>query len=309
MRLKKRPCNREKDMQPDKKRGAVDMDTSISNSGERLSIERILAPGRVAFEQEYLTSPGRPVILTNVITKWPALGKWTFGFLATLFGDTQVVAMDQLFTPEKAFRLSFRMFMRFCENPSVLGERVSGFPLYFGFQPFCRDSSLLSDFNWPEECDNLYSHLGDDVYDWYLREFGVLLIGPAGTVTPDHVDLFGTHAWLAQLCGSKRFVFEAPDADEKHAPASSRNGVYEAVVNAGDMIVFPQGWKHTVTSLAPSISLSFNFVNYTNYSAHLLEIFRDLPKWTRRLDNPTLRKALNIDWTSDFRESFAAERH
>jgi Cupin-like domain len=290
------------DAQPDAGAIAMNRAVSISMSDGILPIQRVGAPGRSTFESRYLRPPGRPVILTDIVTKWPAFGKWTFGFLSDAFGDRPVVAKDQLFTPKKAFHMTFRTFLRFCENPVLLEKRVSGSPLYFGFQPFSRESGLLKDFAWPEECDNLYAHMGDGVYDWYLRHFGVLLVGPAGTVTPTHVDLFGTHAWLAQLCGSKRFVFEAPSLDER-APNAGASCMYEAIVHAGDMIVFPQGWKHSVTSLAPSISLSFNFVNHTNIAAHLLEIFRDLPAWTNRVDTPELRKALNITWTNGFRAS------
>ena len=208
------------------------------------------------------------------------------------------------------FKMRLRTFLKYCEDPSLLAERAAGSPLYFGFQPFCRECSLLNDFTWPEECNNLYADLGDEIYEWYLRHFGVLLIGPAGTVTPTHADLFGTHAWLAQLWGSKKFVFEPPD---RHREPSTDdlppNLQYEAVVHAGDLIVFPQGWRHNVTSLTASISLSFNFVNHTNYAAHLLEICRDLPAWMRRLDSPALRKALNITWKSDdFRTSRSDQR-
>lgn len=266
-----------------------------------IAVRRISPPGRGEFERRYLSAPGDPVILTDVVTRWPAFRKWTFQFLSSLFGDRQIIVGDQLFEPQKAFHMSLRTFLSYCENPTLFADQFSGLALYFGLQPFCLDSPLLSDFIWPEECDNLYAHLGDEVFDWYLRQFGVLLIGPSATITPDHVDLFGTHAWLAQLYGSKRFLFWAPESEraDNALPTHDNSPTHEAVVNAGDIIVFPQGWRHSVVSLSSSISLSFNFVNRTNYGAHLIEIFRDLPRWSRRINTPALRKALGITWRAE----------
>jgi hypothetical protein len=272
---------------------------SVDHMLEKRRVPRVTRITREELEARYLTSPGQPIVLTNVARSWPACKKWTFQYLSDLYGHSSVVAADRLITPNKAFQLSLRTFLRFCENPSLLEERVGPVRLYVGLQPLCLASSLTEDFVWPKACDNLYAHLGDEIYDWYLREFGVLLIGPAGTVTPDHVDLFGTHAWLAQLHGRKHFDFESPSvgAQKERSPSPGRFN-WEAELGPGDIIILPQGWTHRVTSLTPSISLSFNFVNHTNFGAHLLEICRDLPAWVRRLNSPQIRKTIGITWSN-----------
>ena len=278
-----------------------------------LPIERRTLPTKEEFEREYLSTPGRPVILTEAMTTWPALDRWSFAFFAVRFGDRDVVAFDQLLAPKKALRMKLRTFLQYCEDPARLSRRLGDAgPLYVAFQPFACGSLLLGDFSWPAGIDNVYMSIGDEVYDWYLRTFGVLLIGPSGTITPWHEDLFGTHAWLGQIVGCKHFVFCAPDEaftlGKQAATAARRNAdcidrcaedapKYEGVVNPGEMIVFPKGWSHCVTALSPSISLSFNFVNSTNILAHMLEIFRDLPAWAERLNSPALRKALSITWS------------
>jgi hypothetical protein len=46
----------------------------------------------------------------------------------------------------------------------------------------------------------------------------------------------------------------------------------------------------------PSITLTFNFVNKTNFALHLLEICRDLPRWVKRIDVPEFRRRAGITW-------------
>lgn len=280
-------------------------------------IERRPMPSRAELERDYLSPPGRPVILTGAIAHWPALSSWTFASLADRLGDPQVTLFDNLFAPARPVRMTLRIFLRYCEQPALLGSRLEGRgSLYLALQPFMRGSSLLQDFSWPPELSNLYASHGEDLEDWFLRKFGVLLIGPAGTVTPWHEDLFATHAWLAQIQGRKHFVFSPPDAaaplarpsasatrartdaDDAAADAAAATGVrYEGVVEPGELMLFPCGWRHRVTALSASISLSFNFVNDTNLAAHLFEIFRDLPAWAARLDSPSARQAFAIGWT------------
>lgn len=271
-------------------------------------------PPREELERDYLSTPGRPVILTGAMAHWRARAAWTFDSLADLLGDPRVSVFDNLFAPAEAVQMPLRLFLRYCEDPDLLASHLGGRgPLYLAFQPFTRESALLQDFAWPPELANLYASHGEALYDWFLQTFGVLLIGPAGTVTPWHEDLFGTHAWLAQMQGRKQFVFRPPDdaaplarpgaratrARDAADDATDAGGLrYEGIVEPGELMLFPCGWRHRVTALSASISLSFNFVNHTNIVPHLFEIFRDLPAWAGRLDSPALRQALAIRWSS-----------
>jgi hypothetical protein len=292
---------------------------------ERLPVDRRRMAECGPLEDDYLSKQGRPVILTDAMADWPALRKWTFEFFAARAGDQQVEVAEQFFGPARRFNMPFGPFLEYCEDRSILAHAIEDSArLYCAYQPFSHESDLLDDFQWPPILRNLYATLEGAAYDWYLRSFGVLLIGPAGTITPLHVDMFGTHAWLAQLRGRKHLLFFTPDevprmlARAGHSARLAPDGrpvrgtvsleslidfrdarAYEAVLEPGEMIVFPQGWYHYVTSLEPSISLSFNFVNETNFAAHMLETMRDLPRWTRRLNgHPQLREQMGITWTA-----------
>ena len=260
------------------------------------TVERRRGLAQAQLEREYLAAPGRPVVLTDVAASWPALEKWTFAYFADEFGHTEIVACDNFLAPSRRVRTPLRKFLRYSQSGRAKSPRETK-PLYCALQPFTADSVLMNDFAWPAMLENLYLSGTPCSYDWYLRTFGVVLIGPAGTVTPVHQDLFATHAFLVQITGRKHFEFWAPtpEAGLADAPAME-TPLYEAVLHPGELIVFPQGWYHKVTALDPSISLTFNFVNRTNIMAHLYAIFHDLPVWLQRLNSPEARKAFSIGW-------------
>jgi hypothetical protein len=107
-----------------------------------------------------------------------------------------------------------------------------------------------------------------------------------------HQDALGTHAWLAQIQGKKRFWLWSPQARPgKGALAPGQNELVgyglnnwnqvqeqtdlaaafpddepmHATLNPGDIIFIPSGWWHTVETLEPSINLSGNWLNQSNW--------------------------------------------
>jgi [protein]-arginine 3-hydroxylase / protease len=263
-----------------------------------IAVERRESPTRAEFEKQYLSRSSRPVILTDVVSSWPAFRKWNFNFFAARYGDEDVIASDQLRSPTKMFRMKLRTLVNVC-HPSGEPELAQSprSPLYFGFQPFLQHPELIADFSQPSVVDCIYENSPGELYQWYVEHFGVILIGSAGTVTALHADLFGTHAWLAQICGRKHWLLFAPgDAqnldggkanllqpDLAIVPRLQTAQPYEAIVEPGELIFVPQGWYHHVVSLDASISLSFNFVNQTNFVAHVLGISRDFAHWSKRI--------------------------
>lgn len=278
-----------------------------------IAIEKRESPSQADFEQTYLKTPGKPVILTDVAKSWPALSKWNFDFFAAKFGDQLVNVSDRLLHPTMSFQMKFRSFLTYCKapNPKYLAQYGNP-PLYFGFQPFAETPELLDDFSVPSVAPCIYDGLTNELRKWYVEHFGVILIGSAGTLSLLHADLYGTHGWLAQLCGRKHWlVFPPSDAGNLYQgkvdllhpdldafPKLRDAQLYEATVSPGEVIFIPSGWYHQVVSLDPSISFGFNFVNQTNFLEHILGICRDLPKWTNRISSPGFRKQLSILWTA-----------
>lgn len=278
-------------------------------------IPRIPVPERAEFERDYLAYPGKPVIITGAMDHWPAMKKWTFAYFRELAGPRQVLVRDNLFTPTIVRKVSLNEFLFYCESPGLtaLGGVRTPRPFYADFKPFQSYKQLLEDFTHPPFFANIYDGLSGRLQDWFLRQFSYLFIGPKGTLTKLHNDLFLTHAWLGQVVGRKHLLmFSIEDTpylydckidllnpDLKRWPLLEKATCYEAILNPGEMIVFPSGWYHHVISLDPSISVSFNGVNETNYLPHILAIAQSLPRWARMVQTREFKEGLDIEWTFD----------
>jgi Cupin-like domain len=229
--------------------------------------------------------------------------------------------------------LKFAEFLLYCQSPSlsILGRVPTPRPFYASYRPFSKHPELREDFSHFSFLENSFLQLRGDLQTWYNENFGWLFFGPEGTVTPLHVDHFMTHAWLAQFAGRKRVLLFSPqdagripgltppdvllsdlflqeeDRTAHTGAESSATGeaqTYEAVINPGEMIFIPSGWAHTVTSLEPSITMSFDVVNEQNFIPHLMMVSRKLPQWAQKINTPLFRGANQVRWSAqDFRLS------
>jgi hypothetical protein len=101
-----------------------------------------------------------------------------------------------------------------------------------------------------------------------------IFIGPKGAVTPLHVDIWQTHAWLSQLAGRKRWILFPPgqahllyeyqvdpvNPDLKRFPLYRDARPVECTIGPGETVFVPSGWAHWVVSLDPTISLTSNYM-------------------------------------------------
>ena len=295
---------------------------------DTVPIERREAPSREEFSQNYLQGLGRPVVVTGAADSWPARSKWTFDFFAGRYGSETILALDDPIRPTIGRRLAFSDFLVYCQSPSlsILGQVVTPRPFYASYRPFSDHPELLDDFRQFSFVENSFLQLRGELRDWYHKSFGWLFFGPNGTVTPLHVDHFMLHSCLTQLAGSKRVLLFSPkdtgripglrppgallsDLFFQHEGGTADTGVedpaspvgvptYEAILNPGEMIFIPSGWAHTVTSLEPSITMAFDFVNEYNLIPHLMMLSRKLPQWARQIDTPTFRRANQVRWSA-----------
>lgn len=270
------------------------------------------------FARAYESGGGRPVIVTDAADAWPAREKWTFDYFRERYGTDAVAVADRLFGSKINHRVRLGEYLTYCQFPGMtpLAQVAAGaeYPLYLtNYSPWAKHPELLDDFADPYFVDNAYRDLDGALREWYLRGFSWIFIGPKGTLSPLHVDLFGTHAWLAQLQGRKHFLlfppgdapylyngapdFYAPDLERY--PLLEKATPVEAVLGPGDVIFIPAGWAHQVISLSPSISVTVNYVSRSNALRHILAISRDLPVWAEKVDTPGFRQAVRMRWRSE----------
>ena len=235
---------------------------------ERTQVERRTTPSADEFFRAYWAAH-RPVVLTDVTAKWPALRKWTPAWFRRVLGDATIeITADREADPfydmnYKAHRKRVRMD-RFIDQICAAGTTNDLYMVSHNrtmTRP--RFRALLDDVKPPRA-----------LFEPLRASATSLWIGPAGTLTPLHHDT--TNILFCQIYGRKRIELVSPHetallvdpvhgfyssvdldrlADASH-PALRAMTVKSVVVGPGDALYIPAGWWHRVTSLDVSISFS-----------------------------------------------------
>eukprot|EP00667_Euglena_gracilis_P006218 EG_transcript_6270 len=250
---------------------------------EWLAVDNIDRRAGLTLEEfiEQYDMPNKPVMITDVVSQWPAMKKWTREHLLALCGDTR-------------FRcgpvdMRLRDYLQYSSNCKE--ER----PLYLFDCKFAENvPELADDYSVPAYFEeDLFKVLGPSRPDYRW-----LIIGPAGSGSSFHVDPNATNAWNGLVTGAKRWllfpphrtppgIFATADMGEVTAPQS----MYEWFMNyyqwvescaecvqctarAGELVFVPRGWWHAVVNLEESIAITQNFVNARNLP-HVLQFLRE----------------------------------
>jgi len=143
---------------------------------------------------------------------------------------------------------------------------------------------------------DLYTHASCRVHPVTGSAAPTLFVAAGGTSSGLHVDFLQTHFWMGLCHGRKRwrlvpredlallypqyltdlnpsFPFDLDAAMKEESlqnsayPAMKLLRLYEAVLEAGDIIFVPRGWPHQVENLATSVAISANFIDESNLEA------------------------------------------
>ena len=221
------------------------------------------------FNREY-RGQGKPVVIVGAIDSWRARSAWTFDFFKSRYGADPVLAyrfQGDKYRPQDATRMSMAEYI-----DGVKSKDWEKFPYYIrdNWGLLTAHPELASDYSFPKYFFDWYTLLPGFMRLPYPRIF----IGPKGAVTPLHMDLWRTHAWLSQLVGRKRWLLFPPKQtrllynyqvdpscpDLKRFPLYDQARPVECVIGPGDTVFVPSGWAHWVESLDASISLSSNYM-------------------------------------------------
>ncbi|KYF52136.1 transcription factor jumonji domain-containing protein [Sorangium cellulosum] len=213
-----------------------------------------------------------PVILTDVVTRWPAFGRWTPAYLAETFGDVVVdVTTGRLSDPDydmHAARHTESTPLRdFVARIEAARAETNDFYMVANNRVLERTrlGALLNDVVLPDGYCAAERLLGSSA----------LWLGPAGTVTPLHYDT--SNILFGQVHGRKRYRMIAPfetslfeGARAMYAGRDPEQGsmdpvlVKDVVLEPGDALFIPVGWWHHVRALDASISLGINSFPFHN---------------------------------------------
>jgi histone arginine demethylase JMJD6 len=247
------------------------------------------------FAQTYLF-PLKPVIVTDALRQWKALGRWTPEFFRREFGQMKFTMENDLrakagyksetgtveYTMERFIDLVMESSE---ENPApYFRNRV----LYDLFPSLKDDIQPLPEYFQP-------NWLPDYFLVKYVREvlnrgaaIEIYIGGKGGAFPVLHYDGAGTHAFLMQIYGRKEFIIYPPEQEPFLYPSSERRNLSTVndlhkpdlqrfplfakaepskfVLEPGELLFIPSHWWHTTKMLSPCISVSANVLNESNWN-------------------------------------------
>jgi Cupin-like domain len=282
-------------------------------------IDRRAGLSRDQFESEYL-NPLRPVILTDAISHWGALGRWSPKFFKDEYGDLEVEVDGETMALGD---LIDRVEASTEDNPA----------------PYLRNQALAQ---WPPE-------LSADVFpmpectqpNWLesrvfpkgesLSSVEVYIGGRGAQFPVLHYDGLHTHAFLMQLYGDKEYIVFSPEQtrfmypedgiqanksrivdllhpDLAEFPLFEQAEGFRFSLHPGETLFVPAGWWHTARILSPSVTVSINGVNRANGAAFRQD-YCDALAERSKLFSSVARAGLVFGQTTRLFEIKSLQRH
>jgi hypothetical protein len=131
-------------------------------------------------------------------------------------------------------------------------------------------------------------------WNWFVKsgiDFDSLeksvICSPPGSFTPLHLDAYGMQGWMYLICGKKVWELYPPHAvpvlfdpvfkefyhAQKHAaerfPLLSCADRYVGTIEGGDLLFFPAGWPHQVTTVEASFGFGGSLINDFQIEEHM----------------------------------------
>jgi histone arginine demethylase JMJD6 len=248
------------------------------------------------FAEKYLYA-NKPVVVTDALRQWKALSRWTPEFFKVEFGDMKFTIGEDLKRqagykdkdnggPVEYTMAHFvdRVLESTEENPApYFRNRI----LYDLFPSLKEDIEPLPEYFQPNWLPERY--LVKYVSEVLNRGAAIeLYIGGKGSAFPVlHYDGAGTHAFLMQIYGRKQFIVFPPSQeaflypspekqnfsmvnsmdkpDLNRFPLFAKAVATTFILEPGELLFVPSHWWHTTKMLTPSITISINTVNQSNW--------------------------------------------
>src|SRR5450432_830860 len=262
------------------------MKTEIDHR-EKLSYEE--------FAKEYLYGK-KPVVITDALREWKALSRWSPEFFKSEFGGLKFTLNEKV-QGSKEYKSDGSQDVEYTmadfidrvlasteENPAPYFRNQI---LYDLFPSLRQDVEPLPEYfqpNWlPEHF--MVKRVEEALNRGAAME---LYIGGRGGAFPVlHYDGAGTHAFLMQVYGRKKFIIYPPSQEKFLYPSPEKENLSLLnsldnpdlekfplfaqaeptvfILEPGEMLFIPSHWWHTTKMLTPSISISANVVNQSNW--------------------------------------------
>ncbi|XP_034159950.2 2-oxoglutarate and iron-dependent oxygenase JMJD4 [Pangasianodon hypophthalmus] len=147
-----------------------------------------------------------------------------------------------------------------------------------------------------------------------VDDYRFVYMGPKGSWTPFHADVFRSYSWSANICGRKKWLLYPPGQeeflrdchgnlaydvtspalqDQRHFPRFSEAcRPLEVIQEAGEILFVPSGWHHQVYNLEDTISINHNWLNGCNVDVvweflqgELKSVQKEIDEWRDTMDS------------------------
>lgn len=261
----------------------------------KMEIERRANLSYGEFAKNYLYA-NRPVVITDAMRQWKAVGRWTPDFFKQEFGSMKFTIDDDLKrkagykenggnTDYVMAQFIDRVLQSTDEDPAPYFRNKI---LYDLFPSLKQDIEPLPEYFLPNWLPDHYlvKHVGQTLNRGAAIE---LYIGGKGGAFPVlHYDGAATHAFLMQIYGLKQFIIFGPDQEQFLYPSPEKENLSLVnvgkpdlekfplfakaipttfILEPGELLFVPSHWWHTTKMLTPSITISINVANQSNWQA------------------------------------------
>uniref|UniRef100_A0A182Y9X8 Jumonji domain-containing protein 4 n=1 Tax=Anopheles stephensi TaxID=30069 RepID=A0A182Y9X8_ANOST len=235
--------------------------------------------------------PNRAVVVEGVATDWQCYQRWIdrtvappkldVSYLKGILPNVPVPVADcgkQHYNSHEKIELALYDFLQSWESDETNADQ----------RQRQRNRYYLKDWHLRSELPQYSFYRTPALFasDWlneYLVENGsddyrFVYIGPKGTWTAFHADVFGSYSWSVNIFGRKLWYL-LPPGEEQKLLNSRRNlpfsvteqtlqdaGVvfFSILQEAGEAIFVPSGWYHQVQNVEDAISVNHNWFNGCN---------------------------------------------
>ena len=267
------------------------------------------------FRREYLNL-NRPVVIEDALSGWPALEKWSPSFFASRYPDRKVVFRDQSSLPMRQF-----IDQVMSSTSAAPAPYWTNAPLAEHFPELMADINPGLKYFGPNWASRKFLHAGMSASLNRGAMMEIYIGGQGGAFPILHWDGLSTHAYLMQIYGVKKYWLwppgetpflypgedpvnlspipnvEAPDLEKFPLFGQARGGTLE--LHPGQMLFVPTRWWHTARMLTPSITLSINTMNTSNWANFAEDMTRKSKGPARLLKSGYLACAGVLNHVSD----------
>ncbi|KPJ12703.1 JmjC domain-containing protein 4 [Papilio machaon] len=218
-----------------------------------------------------------PCIIKNVSLDWNCSKKWikngdiNYEHFTTEYGDLEAPVADCY---KVNYNAHCKQYMKVQDYMSYLKNSKRDKLLYLKDWHLRRIKPDDMFYEVPKifASDWLNEYAQDNKDD----DFMFVYIGPEGSWTPLHCDVYSSYSWSVNIVGRKKWTLFPPGEESKlkdnfgNLPLLFNPKTYpdvkyfELIQEKGDAIFVPTGWHHQVENTLDTISINHNFINASN---------------------------------------------